>query len=297
LSGAEQEVRARVVVSATGVWENGFGGNVSRQRHRGSKGVHIGVLRERVGNREAITMISPVDGRVMFCLPAGAQTIIGTTDTWTDEAPETVHAATNDVEYLIRSANAYFPDARLSSADVVSAWAGIRPLAAGHPSNPSAASREHSIVTDVSGVIHVTGGKLTTYRAMAAEIVDRVQDALGQRPTPSSTDSGELPGSDRDAEIARLQSADPALAEPLVEGLHYTGAHLVYGVKAEKAQTISDLLIRRTHVAFETRDHGAGIAARVAGVVAPMLGWSDQTKSARVREFLEDVGRIFAITG
>ncbi|HEY4735298.1 MAG TPA: glycerol-3-phosphate dehydrogenase/oxidase [Gemmatimonadaceae bacterium] len=296
LSGAEGEIRARVIVSATGVWQNDFGGDMSRQRHRGSKGVHIGVARSRVGNREAITMISPIDGRVMFCLPAGTQTIIGTTDTWTDEPPETVHAATADVDYLIRSANAYFPDARLSADDVISAWAGIRPLAADQPNNPSAASREHSIVTDDSGVIHVTGGKLTTYRAMAAEIVDRAQRALGRRPSPGATDSVELPGADREQEISRLQRDEPRLAQPLVDGLPYTGAHLAYGVSREKAQTLSDLLIRRTHIAFETRDHGASIAARAADIVAPILGWTEQTKSARVVEFKEDVGRIFAIT-
>ncbi|MFL5501368.1 MAG: FAD-dependent oxidoreductase [Gemmatimonadaceae bacterium] len=297
LSGLEQEIRARVIVAATGVWENDFGGDASPHRHRGSKGVHIGVSRERVRNREAITMVSPIDGRVMFCLPAATQTIIGTTDTWTDDPPETVHAATSDIEYLISSANAYFPDARLSADDVISAWAGIRPLAGGQPNDPSAASREHSIVTDDSGVIHVTGGKLTTYRAMAAEIVDRVQEALGQRRRQSATDSVELPGSGRDQEIARLQRDNSRLAQPLVDDLPYTGAHLAYGVRQEKAQTLSDLLIRRTHLAFETRDHAVSVAARVADVVAPMLDWTDQTKSARVLEYIEDVGRIFAITG
>jgi glycerol-3-phosphate dehydrogenase len=297
LSGTEQEIRARVIVAATGVWQNDFlGGSASPQRHRGSKGVHIGVPRQRVGNREAITMISPIDGRVMFCLPAGTQTIIGTTDTWTDDPPETVHAAPGDVDYLIRSANAYFPDARLSPDDVISAWAGIRPLAGGQPNDPSAASREHSIVTDDSGVIHVTGGKLTTYRAMAAEIVDQVQQALGQRPRQPPTDSVELPGSDRDQGIASLQRDDSRLAQTLVDGLPYTGAHLAYGVRREKAQTLSDLLIRRTHLAFETRDHGVTIAARAADIVAPMLEWTDQMKSARVLEFKEDVGRIFAIS-
>jgi glycerol-3-phosphate dehydrogenase len=232
----------------------------------------------------------------MFCLPAATQTIIGTTDTWTDDAPETVHASTADIEYLLRSANAYFPDSRLSSDDVVSAWAGIRPLAGGQPNNPSAASREHSIVVDDSGMIHVTGGKLTTYRSMAAEIVDRVQEALGQRPTPGDTASVELPGAGRDEEISRLQRDLPRAAVPLVDGLPYTGAHFVYGVTAEKAQTLSDLLIRRTHLAFETRDHGRSVAPRVADIVAPHLQWSEQTKSARIREFEADVGRIFAIT-
>ena len=294
-STEEQQVRARVIVNATGVWANEFTTDQRARRHRGSKGAHISVPRERVGNREAITLISPIDGRVMFCLPAGPQAIIGTTDTWTEESPETVHASGSDVDYLLRSANAYFPRAQLKRADVVSAWAGIRPLASGTASNPTAVSREHSIVTDGSGVINVTGGKLTTYRSMAAEIVDGVQRSLGEDPDRAPTDSVELPGGERVSEIARLQREDAKLSESLVPGLPYTGAHLVYGVTKELAQDLSDLLIRRVHLAFETRDHGVGVAARAAGIVAPLLGWDDDTKSARVREFRQDVERMFAI--
>ncbi len=296
-TGESREIRARVIVNATGVWQNTFDGDERARRLHGSKGIHIGVPRERVGNRDALTLISPVDGRVMFCLPAGPQAIIGTTDTWTDESPEAVHPSAGDVDYLLRSANAYFPRAQLTSDDVVSAWAGIRPLATAKGANPSAVSREHSIIADSSGVINVTGGKLTTYRSMAAEIVDRVQEALGRKKKAAATDSVELPGEDRPKEIARLQREDPALLEPLVEGLAYTGAHLVYGVSQEMAEDLSDLLIRRTHLAFETRDHGKRVAPRAAAIVAPHLGWNDHTRSARIREFEADITRMFAIDG
>jgi glycerol-3-phosphate dehydrogenase len=295
-SGETQEARARVIVNATGVWAKEFTTDERARRHRGSKGAHVSVPRERIGNRDAITLISPIDGRVMFCLPAGPQAIIGTTDTWTEDSPETVHASPADVDYLLRSANAYFPRARLERGDVVSAWAGIRPLASGGASSPSAVSREHSILTDLSGVINVTGGKLTTYRAMAAEIVDSVQQSLGEELDRAPTDSVELPGADRASEIARLQREDARLSEPLVAGLPYTGGHLVYGVTKEMAQNLSDLLIRRVHLAFETKDHGTSVAARAADIVAPLLGWDDQTKSARVRDFRQDVERMFAIS-
>lgn len=295
-AGEAYGVRARVIVNATGVWENRFITDEDAQHRRGSKGVHISVARERVGNHDALTLISPLDGRVIFCLPAGPQTIIGTTDTWTAESPETVHASLDDVDYLLRSANAYFSRAQLTRDDVVSAWAGIRPLAKASSSNPSAVSREHSIVIDSSGVISVTGGKLTTYRSMAAEIVDRVQASLGLKRQRSPTDSTELPGGDRTKEIARLQHEDESLSTPLVKGLPYTGAHLVYGVTREMAQTLSDLLIRRTHLAFETRDHGSSVALLAARIVAPLLGWNEETTSARVREYERDVERMFAIS-
>lgn len=294
LTGSDIEVRGRAIVNATGVWQNAFEEGQGRRLH-GSKGAHIGVPRERVGNRDALTLISPIDGRVMFCLPAGPQTIIGTTDTWTDESPETVHASEADIDYLLRSANAYFPGAKLAAGDVVSAWAGIRPLVATESNNPTAVSREHAIVSDPSGVITVSGGKLTTYRSMSAEIVDRVQDFLGQKLQAARTDEEELPGGDRPREIARLQRDDPALAANLVEGLAYTGAHLVYGVAREMALTLSDLLIRRTHLAFETRDHGISVAPRAAEIAAPLLGWSEATKRERMNEFAEDVRRMFAI--
>ncbi len=296
LSGETRTIRARVIVNATGVWQNAFNRDERARRLRGSKGVHIGVPRERVGNRDALTLISPVDGRVMFCLPAGQQTIIGTTDTWSDESPETVHASERDVDYILRLANAYFPRARLTPDDVVSAWAGIRPLAMIGSANPSMVSREHSIVADSAGIINVTGGKLTTYRSMAAEIVNLVQEALGSEKHAAPTDLVELPGADRAREIARLEREDPTLSKPLVEGLPYTGAHLVYGVSKEMAQTLSDLLIRRMHLAFETRDHGKAVARDAAAIVAPLLGWNDQTKRARVSEFEADIGRMFAIS-
>lgn len=294
-SDETHQVRARVIVNATGVWDNEFTTDNRARRHRGSKGAHISVPRERIGNRDALTLISPIDGRVMFCLPAGSQAIVGTTDTWTDESPESVHASAADVDYLLRSANAYFPRAQLTRGDVVCAWAGIRPLASATASNPTAVSREHSIVTDGSGVVNVTGGKLTTYRSMAAEIVDRVQQSLGHEQERAPTDSVELPGAERASEIARLEGEDRRLSEPLVPGLPHTGAHLVYGVTKEMALDLSDLLIRRVHLAFETRDHGVSVAARAADIVAPLLGWDDQTKSARVRGYTQEVGRMFAI--
>lgn len=291
-----EEVRARVVVNATGIWENNFSSGARAKRLRGSKGVHIAVPRDRIGNRDALTLVSPIDGRVMFCLPAGAHAIIGTTDTWTTEAPELVKAGEADVDYLIRSANHYFPRADLTQQDVVSAWAGIRPLASGAAARPGRISREHSIVTDDSGVINVTGGKLTTYRSMAAEIVDVAERALGRKPRGARTDSVPLPGAERQAAVTKLQQDDATLSGVLAPGLPYTGADLVYAVREELATTLSDLLIRRTHLAFETRDHGKSVAPRVATIVAPLLGWSDDAKSARLREYLRDVERMFTIT-
>ena len=176
-------VSARVVVSATGPWQA-----------KGTKGSHIILPRSRVGNHSAVAMTSPDDGRVMFVLPSGENTVVGTTDIYTTETPDDVKASDAEIAYLLRAASAYFPDASLKSEDIVGTWAGIRPLAtAPAGTKPSSISREHRISRDKHGVIVVTGGKLTTYRAMAAEVVNHVELALSRVPRKSLTDEELLP--------------------------------------------------------------------------------------------------------
>ena len=178
IDGGSIRVAARSVVSAIGPWQA-----------KGTKGSHIVVPRARVGNNGAVTMVSPDDGRVMFTLPSGDETIFGTTDLRTDESPDDVKASESEVEYLLRAANFYFPDAKLSRDDVSATWAGIRPLAAAPAGmKPSSISREHRISRDQSGVIVVTGGKLTTYRSMASEIVDEVERVIGRTHVVCRTD-------------------------------------------------------------------------------------------------------------
>ncbi|HEX6059255.1 MAG TPA: glycerol-3-phosphate dehydrogenase/oxidase, partial [Gemmatimonadaceae bacterium] len=157
LGGGEIAARARVVVNAAGPWsdavrrlaEPGTGAGL-----HGTKGVHVTVPRERIGNRGAVTLLSPLDGRVMFVLPAGRHAIVGTTDTETQATPDDVRATTADIDYLLRSANAFFPEARLGRDDVVAAWAGVRPLVASqYGAGTTAASREHALARGPSGLL------------------------------------------------------------------------------------------------------------------------------------------------
>ena len=309
ITGGVIDVRARVVVNAVGPWsdelrrlDKGFRAD-ARPTVRGSKGVHISVPRTRVGNRGALTLLSPRDGRVMFILPSDEHTIIGTTDTYTAASPDDVRASTGDVAYLLDSANAFFPDARLTADDVVSAWAGIRPLISdSDPAavNPGGASREHAITRSEQGVVTISGGKLTTFRVMAAEVVDAAIQQLdgAHRPTVrgTSTRTAPLPGGDLayidDAiDAASRATGDAELGQHLVraygsrwsavadeiaaaggedrvaDGLPYRMGEMRYGVRQEMACTLADLLIRRTHVAFQTRDHGRSSAPRVLAAV------------------------------
>ena len=329
LAGTSVQVRARIVVNATGPWSDAvrrMDEPATPPAVRGTKGVHIAVPRDRVGNRGAVTIVSAVDGRVMFVLPAGAFAIVGTTDTATAAAPDDVRATEADVDYLLDSANAAFPEACLTRADVVSAWAGVRPLvAAGFTGSAASASREHLVDVARSGLVTVSGGKLTTYRSMAAEVVDACERALGAQPKPAATDTTPLGGGDfasYEAELAaardvvgdaavaeRLVNAygsewtnvwalvegDARLGEPIAEGLPYRRAELVWGVTRELACTLADLLVRRTHVAFETPDAGLAAAAVAAETVAPLLGWTDRGIAHALEEYTAEARRLFAV--
>jgi glycerol-3-phosphate dehydrogenase len=297
LSGETVSVHASAIVNATGPWTDSVRQLADPLRTpsvRGSKGVHLAVPAQRIGNRGAVTLLSAIDGRVMFVLPAGRLTIIGTTESDEIAGPDEVRATSADIEYLLSSVNAAFPRAQLDRTDVVSAWAGIRPLAAsGHPSDAASASREHEIERAPSGMVTVTGGKLTTYRAMAAEVVDTVLADLDRPVVPTTTHLVRLPGRERVAAVDALASSDAQLSERVDPQLPYRFADVVYGVECEQAFTLSDLLMRRTHIAFETRDAGVAVSFRVADIVAPLLDWDPQAKRRAIDDYARDAQRVF----
>jgi glycerol-3-phosphate dehydrogenase len=297
ISGDDVEVRARVVVNATGPWRLDLerrGRDRSAPRRRGTKGSHITVRRERIGNREAVTLLSPVDGRVMFVLPFRNHTLIGTTDTWTAESPDEVRPSVEDIAYLLESANAFFPDAKLERSDIVASWAGIRPLVAVENDRaPSRVSREHAIVRNGPGVITLTGGKLTTYRVVAAHVVDEVERDLGRQRKRAATDEQELPGAERADALRQLIKAEPELATPVMPGSTYSLAELRYAIDEEMAWTLSDLLMRRTGVAFETPDAGRAAAQALVTTIGDWLSWSEEGKKRRIDAYMSDAARVF----
>jgi glycerol-3-phosphate dehydrogenase len=205
LSGERKTIRAHAVVNATGPWTDAvlaLLGEQSRTMIRPTKGVHIVVNREVLPVNHAVIVPQPNDAqRVVFAVPWGEQTYVGTTDTDYAGDPGRVVADRDDVDYIIEAINQYFPDHQLSDEDVISTWAGLRPLVS--PPEPgvsaSKVSREHEIMVSPSGLITVAGGKLTTYRKMSGEVVDtvvqllRISGKLGSI-TPAQTDAIPLPG-------------------------------------------------------------------------------------------------------
>ena len=321
--------RARLVVNATGPWTD----SIRRMERptapptvRGTKGVHIAVPRERVRNRGALTLLSPLDGRVMFVLPAGTSAIIGTTDTPTRADPDEVRASEADIEYLLATANGFFPTAQLARGDVISAWAGIRPLiASGYTDGAASASREHALEWSPAGMATVTGGKLTAYRAIAAGVVDALLQRLGRAAVSCTTDRLALPGGDipsLESALARARAtitdaavaerlvmahgsawervwmrgnAEPRMRERIIPELPYIFAEVPHAVEEEHAVTLADVLIRRTHIAFETDDNGRAAARRVAPVIAPLLGWTVSAIDRELEAYGAEARRIFSV--
>ena len=337
LTGNAFPIAARTVVNATGPWSDATAaltGSPPTAGIMGSAGAHIAVPRQRLGNNDAVTLVSPLDGRVLFVLPAGAHAIVGTTERPARRGPDDIRATQQEVDYLLRNANARFPFAELTNDDVISAWSGIRPLAAARSGGASAnsASREHAIVHGHDGLVSVTGGKLTTYRSMAEDVLAHaLQEARrtgGQLATVRSAQGSEatsLPGGDVTSRDAVMHDArttvhdvavgerlalgygsrwrnvwsyaqrDASLARRLVDDLPYLAAEVPHAVERELACTIADVLVRRTHVAFETRDHGSGVARRIAPLMAALLQWSDVERDRHIAMYDADVARLFTI--
>ena len=240
IAGKERSVPARAVVNATGPWSDrtramGEGGH--KKRLRPTKGVHIVVSSERLKVGNAVVCFHPEDGRVLFAIPWGDRTYIGTTDTDYQGDPADVCADGEDVRYLLAASNHYFPGTTLTPDDVIATWAGVRPLIGQEDAeDESAVSREHEIRVDPDFLITIAGGKLTTYRRMAAEVVDQAVSVLmlqGKLPAelgPARTDREPLPGArgwpaDDDGEkvlAAVLEAGAGRIAEDTARNLAHT---------------------------------------------------------------------------
>jgi glycerol-3-phosphate dehydrogenase len=163
---------------------------------RPTKGVHVVVEHARLPVQHAVVLTHPMDGRVLFAIPWGERTYIGTTDTdWAGD-PAEVAADRADVDYLLAASAHFFPGYPLAYDDVIATWAGLRPLIGQAGVTESQVSREHQVEVEPDGMITIAGGKLTTYRRMAAEVVDRAVDVL--RLSGVALDRLRAPGTERD---------------------------------------------------------------------------------------------------
>jgi glycerol-3-phosphate dehydrogenase len=269
-TGAELEITAKTVVNAAGPWSDRL--PHSHTQLRLTKGVHLVVDRERLPIPEAVVM---ADGdRIMFAIPWGERVILGTTDTdYSDDIANPTCDA-RDIAEVLGVVNGVFPEAKLTSQDVVSTWAGLRPLVADPHGKPSDISRRHKIEMGEPGWWDITGGKLTTYRLMGEETVDQLVSFLKFDAKPCRT--AELPLLKSDVFSGILP---PGIEQEVVSN----------ACRNEWARHLDDVMIRRTSWRYYHREHLA-IAEQVADWMGEELGWSSEKRE----EELESYRRLMA---
>ena len=313
---AEMDIATAAVVDATGVWaaEPGhpFGGGSIRILP--SRGAHLVVPRARIPNQIGLTIRVP--GKIVFLVPWPDHWLIGTTDAPFEGPAARPSAAGWEVDKLLDTVNATM-DVDLTRADVVGTFAGLRPLIAPSDGSTVKASREHRITVGSNGVVRIGGGKYTTYRVMARDVIDAVLGPAEAKARPSDTAERRLVGAAEPDALARIvdeiatipavaaASPDAALRlvdrhgteapavvalgaeldliRPLVAGRPFLEAEVAWAARHELARSIDDVLARRTRLAQELPDRGAEVAPRVAAILGPELGWELRARCSRSR--------------
>jgi glycerol-3-phosphate dehydrogenase len=330
IDGRRIAVKARAVVNAAGVWSDDIRA-VDEGRHeptiRPAKGVHVTVPWHKIRNDIAVVIPVPGDKRSLFVVPWGdngdgtfRHSYVGTTDTDYTGPIDDPQCTKDDIDYVLRALNKSVTTG-ITHDDITGVWAGLRPLVSSAPplgtgAVPAASgdkkaartadlSRRHAVTVSPSGVVSVTGGKLTTYREMASDTVDAVLDGLGRRArcrtkrlrligamrprAKAGTLDGHLEGryGSLAAEVRALVTADPTLADVLVEGLAYRRAEAVYAARHEMAATVDDVLSRRTRARLLDRAASERAAHDVGALLATELGWDDAERDLQVNIYLE----------
>lgn len=319
LTGERHSLAARSVVSATGIWADEIqqraGANTFRVQP--AKGVHLLLRPEALLSDTGI--LARATDSVIIARRWYGYWLVGTTDTpWNGDKSRPVAEAA-DVDYLLDNLNTYL-ERKVTRADVLGTFAGLRPLLkpVGDTDTTSALLRDHAVIEGPPGLTTIVGGKYTTYRRMAADAVDAAVRPLGVT-TPSSTLTLPLVGSvdwpavrdsasqlarrfglsmadagrllqrhgDRVRDLAALADAQPELGRPVPSAPQYLVAELVHAVVAEGAQTLIDVMVRRTHLSIELADGALALAPFVIETIAPFLGWSDDDRQQQLAAYRE----------
>ncbi len=328
-SREEFDVRARTVIAATGVWSDdisemvhecgtGEAGSTINLRVRASKGIHLLVPRSVVSGD--VGLILRTESSVLFVIPWGGHWLIGTTDT--DWNLDRAHPAASsvDIDYLLKHVNQVL-DRPIRHEDIEGVYAGLRPLLSGESEMSSKLSREHAVAEPMLGLLVVAGGKYTTYRVMARDVIDHAARRLPGTPR-SRTDEVPLAGADGfhaawsnrsttarrygvtvgvvehllerygalATEVLALLAGRPELARPLPGAPEYLAAEAYYAAAAEGAMHLDDVLTRRTRISIETPHRGVRTAAAAADVMGEVLGWDAGTREREVQHYLARVG-------
>jgi glycerol-3-phosphate dehydrogenase len=333
LSGASYEIAARHVVNATGVWVDTLLSQVGAGQAPmvvPSKGVHLVVDRDRLPLDQASVLLPSRagDGRSMFAIPWGRQTILGTTDTAYDGPLDGLSLDEADLAYVLQAGNDVF-DAGLVTEDVLGAWAGVRPLLRGTGESMSDLSRRHTLIASPGGLVTITGGKLTTYRRMAAEVVDLLVARDGVRADCRTADIP-LGGTGRPydavladvlagcaalglskevavtltrqqgeaaASVLSLVAADPALGAELSPAAAHLAAEVVQAARHEGAASLDDVFSRRMRLSLRARDAGLPAGPLAARLLAAELGRDEAWAAGQVASYAGAVATERGVLG
>jgi glycerol-3-phosphate dehydrogenase len=335
LTGKRNEARGRVMINAAGPWVDQILASgvdqtlsqVSLGSERligGTKGSHIIVGPFPGAPTTAIYVEAQMDQRPFFIIPWNGNYLIGTTDIRYEGDLDAVQIEDNEIEYLLRETNRVIPSASLDRTKILYTYSGVRPLPFVGDKDEQSITRRHFIRKhpQVDNLFSIIGGKLTTYRSLAEEMVDLVVKTLGRDSLKCSTNQAPLPGSDAAdfeafasnfrsqhrlsaticdhllrtygvaaAAIMELVSEDPKLAEVIDQDTGAIAAEVVHAFKHELAQTLSDCLLRRTMVGLNSTC-GVNAVDAAADVAQNHLGWSDQRRKSEIAAYRNYVGRL-----
>lgn len=306
VSGKTAEVKARVVINATGAWADQLRQQVGGSpRVRPSRGSHFMFPFWRAPVAQAVTLFHPRDRRPVFVIPWEGATLTGTTDIDhrqpLDDEPRAEWA---EVEYVLEALTLRFPAWRLSAEDIMTSFAGVRPIvASGTGVDPHKESRRH-VVLEEGGLVTVTGGKLTTFRRMALETLHQARTVWPELPVPGETDRvfgplpDELPSTPGLDESARrrmlgrygadacqvVAAATPGELEA-IPGTESRWVELRWAARQEGVVHLDDLLLRRVRLGLLLPGGGRALLGRVRSIVQPELGWDDATWGAEAERY------------
>ncbi|HZG26147.1 MAG TPA: FAD-dependent oxidoreductase, partial [Chitinophagaceae bacterium] len=301
-SGTEYSINAKVVINATGV----FVDDILKMDLHGvppmvspSQGVHLVLNKSFLNSRSALMIPETADGRVLFAIPWHDHLLVGTTDTPIEKQTLEPRPLSQEVAFILETVGQYLTP-RPKESDVLSMFAGLRPLAA--PGTRTTVtkeiSRDHKLIVSDSGLVTITGGKWTTYRKMAEETVDRAIGVAALTHVPSATANKKIHGwtvttntshlaiygSDAEA-IEDLITQDNSLVKKLVADFPHTEAEVLWAVRYEMARTIEDVLARRLRILFLDAKAALDAAPMVAEIIAEELGYDDEWKNQQLADF------------
>jgi len=317
LNGEKRTIRAKHFISTVGPWTDQFASSLFQWKKilRPTKGVHLTFSRERFPLKDAVVMAA--EARIVFGIPRHEMVIVGTTDTDFQGDPATVHTDSSDVEYLLGVISRYFAPAKITKEDIIASYAGVRPLVDDGSSTESKTSREHVVIQTPHNVTFVAGGKYTTYRRMAGQVVEKVlplfpiekriqysvsntkepinpivtAETLRQSFQESELWSEEYKISVREAEVLTQRHGPEAkiiLEEGRRAGLkNVWEMEALFAIKNTMCLHLRDFMLRRAPLFLAYRDHGHSLVDGIARVFQNAYGWSAERVNEEIELFLQ----------